>query len=103
MKLFEDISNLIKDNNLYATAIAMLFTSFATELAYSLADNLIIPFIDFDINNNNKNDFKELRSIKITLFGVKLNLGKFLYSFVRFVIMIFMLLFINKLNKKNKK
>ena len=32
MKLLEDIGNLIKDNNLYATAIAMLFTSFATVL-----------------------------------------------------------------------
>ena len=32
MKLLEDIENLIKDNNLIATAIAMLFTSFATVL-----------------------------------------------------------------------
>lgn len=103
MNLFKEIGDLIKDNNLYATAIAMLFTSFATELAYSLADNLIIPFIDFDINKNDKNDFKELKSIQITLFGVKLNFGKFLYSFIRFIIMIFILLMINKLNKKNKR
>jgi large-conductance mechanosensitive channel len=102
MELFKDIGKLITENNLYATAIAMLFTSFITELVYSVADNLIIPFIDFDINKNKKNDLKELKQVQMKIFGVKLNIGRFLFSLVRFIIMIFILLFINKLNIKKQ-
>ena len=56
----------------------------------------------FDFNFNNKSDITELKKITITFFNKKIEIGKFLYSFVRFIIVLIIFKNIDKLRKPKK-
>ena len=63
MNILNDISEFVEKNRLYNIIIGTVISSFITEVAYSILNNLIMPFFDF--NNNKKSDIVELKKIQV--------------------------------------
>ena len=99
MTFIDDFKNFANDNRLYSVIIGTVMASFVTEFAYSLINNIIMPLIETDFNNNKKSDIKELREIEYNFFGRKILIGKFLYSLIRFIVIIVILVMINKVKR----
>ena len=88
------IYDYFKKNNILANIILTILATFSTELLISFSENIICPFID--TNNDAISDCNNMRYWEIiTRNGVKINIGKFLVSFIKFSIaIILMILFI---------
>lgn len=87
-----DVNKQLK-NTLLITVIAASLT----EVLFSLVQNVIIPLFDVDVDGD---DVKELDSISkkvIIVNGRKLYIGKFLYLFIKFLLVVFSILIISKL------
>lgn len=100
MNIITDISHFFEANRLYAIIVGTVISSFVTEVAYTIINNLIMPLFDF--NFNNKSDITELKKLQIKIFNKKIEIGKFLYSFVRFIIVLIIFIYIDKLRKPKK-
>lgn len=101
MKLLGDIAHFFEENRLYAIIIGTVISSFVTEVAFSIINNLIMPIFDF--NFNNKSDITELKTVQFNILGKKIKIGNFLYSFIRFFIVLVIFVYIDKLRGKGKK
>ena len=101
MGFLKDLQFFVDQNRLYSVIIGTVLASFVTEISYSAINNIIMPLITTDFNKNNKDDMKDLQSLEIKIFKKKILIGKFLYSFIRFSIILIILVYVNKL--KNKK
>lgn len=100
MNILNDISEFVEKNRLYNIIIGTVISSFITEVAYSILNNLIMPFFDF--NNNNKSDIVELKKVQVKLLGRNFKIGNFLYSIIRFSIVLLILVYFNKTRMKKK-
>jgi large-conductance mechanosensitive channel len=100
MKILNDISTFIEDNRLYNIIIGTVISSFVTEVAYSIINNIIMPFFDF--NNNKQSDLIELKKLKVKIIGKNIHIGMFLYSIIRFLIVLIILVYISKARTKKK-
>ena len=59
-----DFYIFIKDNQIIATAIATIFSRLIADVSYSFIDNILLPIINIDLDNDGKaeiNSFKNKR------------------------------------------
>ena len=80
-------------NTLLVTVIATSLT----EVLFSLVQNVIIPLFDIDIDGD---DVKELKSISqkvLIMNNKKIYIGKFLYLFIKFLLIGLILWLIGKM------
>lgn len=98
--IMNDFTSFIKENNLVRASISLVVSTFVYDLLLSFGNNILLPLINFDINKNNKPDFKELKNIKITLLGKQLKIGAFMSSLIKFIVMTTIVFIIYNLNKK---
>ena len=103
MSFIVDLKSFVSENRLYSVIIGTVLASFVTEISYSAINNIIMPILTTDFNKNNKNDMKDLQKLEVKIFSKKIMLGKFLYSFIRFMIILVILVYVNKLKKKSLK
>ena len=101
MSFIVDLKSLVSENRLYSVIIGTVLASFVTEISYSAINNIIMPILTTDLNNNKKDDMKDLQKLEVIIFSKKIMLGKFLYSFIRFTIILIILVYVNKLKKKS--
>ncbi len=104
MYILNEIDFFIEENRLYTLIIGSIFTQFIAELFSSLTNDILMPLLNRDFNNNNRGDINELKTKKVDIFGFRFNYGSFLVALFRFVIVLFILLVVNRLryNKKRK-
>lgn len=98
--IYGDFKNFLVDNDIIVTIIATILSSNVTTLTKSLMDNLIIPLINIDLNNDGKPDRENLESWVVDFRGAKIKIGKFLLTFIEFFFIMILIFFINKLSKK---
>lgn len=103
MSFYSDLKLFVSENRLYSVIIGTVLASFVTEISYSVINNIIMPILTTDINNNKKDDMKDLQSWEVNIFSKKIYIGKFLYSFIRFAIILVILVYINKMKVRNTK
>ena len=101
MSFIVDLKSFVSENRLYSVIIGTVLASFVTEISYSAINNIIMPILTTDLNNNKKDDMKDLQKLEVIIFSKKIMLGKFLYSFIRFTIILIILVYVNKLKKKS--
>lgn len=101
MSFYSDLKLFVSENRLYSVIIGTVLASFVTEISYSVINNIIMPILTTDINNNKKDDMKDLQKWEVNIFSKKIYIGKFLYSFIRFAIILVILVYINKMKVRN--
>lgn len=101
MKILSDIGIFSKKYRLDSLVMGTMISSFVTELAYSFINNLIMPLFNYvDINNDNKPDMKQLKKMNVTVGKRTFRIGDFLYSLIRFIIILIILVYISKIFNK---
>ena len=93
MSLINEFSNFLKNNNLGATIVATIISSYITELGISFSDNIILPIIDQDLDGDGKPDIGKLKNLVINVGKCKLKLGEFFITFTK-VLLMFIIIFI---------
>jgi len=95
MNIFEEFSNFLKNNNIMATIIATVMSTYVTELTTSFADDIVLPIIYRDGDNDGKSDIKVIEKYTFKTNGITFRIGKFYVIFLK-VFVVFIILFIIK-------
>lgn len=101
MKFAKEFLLFFKNNNLISTIIATIVSTYVTELTQSFADDIIIPIINRDGNEDGEADIKTLETFKITIFGIKFKVGKFIITLIKVIFIFFIVFIINKYSSIN--
>tara|TARA_Y200000002_G_C22659295_1_gene654974 strand:+ start:181 stop:477 length:297 start_codon:yes stop_codon:yes gene_type:complete len=94
-----DFYNFIKDNHIITTTIVTIFSKLITDVSYSFIDNIILPIINIDLDNDGKADINSFKNKRINIFGVNLKIGLFTIEILKFIPVLFILYYLSKLNK----
>ena len=95
MEIVNDFFSFLKNNNILSTIIATVMSTFITQLVTSFADDIIMPIIYRDGDNDGKADIKSLENTVMKVNGISLKVGKFLIVLIK-VTLIFIILFLGK-------
>lgn len=81
-----------------STIIVTALAAVSSELLSSLSTHILIPLIDTDCDNDGQPDIRHnLRNKKSKLGKKVLFTGEFLYTFIKFILILLFLLLIKKL------
>ena len=97
---FEEFTKFLKDNDVVTIAIATLLSSRISELADSVSDNILIPFLSVDLDSDGIQDRKELENINFNLLGVNIRIGRVIVSIIKFVLITYLTFILIMLTKK---
>ena len=86
----------LKENHIIDTAIATIFSKLITDVSYSFIDNILLPIINIDINNDGKADINDFKNKIININGINLKLGPFVIELIKFISIMFMLFLLSK-------
>jgi large-conductance mechanosensitive channel len=93
--VLENFTKLIMSNSvLFGISIAVLST-FVNELVFSLINDIILPIIDRDGNNDNDPDINKIKNITVKTNGITFKIGAFIVSLIRFIILLLILFIIS--------
>lgn len=93
--VLDNFTKIIMSNSvLFGISIAVLST-FVNELVFSLINDIILPIIDRDGNNDNDPDINKIKNITVKTNGITFKVGAFIVSLIRFIILIFILFIIS--------
>jgi len=65
----------------------------------SLFNNVVLPLFKIDLNKDGNGDFNLLENYKFNLFNVKINIGKFIVDFIKFIVILYLLILIARFVK----
>ncbi len=94
--MINDFYIFIKDNHIIATAIATIFSKIITDLSYSFIDNILLPIINIDLDNDGKSDINNIKNKIINLYGISFKVGPFVIEIIKFVCILLMLFYFSK-------
>lgn len=86
----------LKENQIVDTAIATIFSKLITDLSYSFIDNILLPIINIDVNNDGKADINDFKNKIININGINFKLGPFIIELIKFIIIMFILFILSK-------
>ena len=89
--------NFDSKNYIKSTIVVTALAAVSSELLSSLSTHILIPLIDGDCNNDGKSDIKHNIKSKKTRIGKKvIHIGEFLYTLIKFFLILVFLLLIRK-------
>ena len=101
MNLLKEFGVFLKNNNIMATIVATVLSTYATELTTSFADDLILPIIYRDADGDGKADINALKKYKLKMSGITFKVGNFITVFLKVVVVFIVLFLINKSFQNN--
>jgi large conductance mechanosensitive channel len=81
----------LQDNNIVAVAIASVLSDRINEVTSSIVSHLIMPIINRDGDKDGTKDIKKLEDKIIKIGGIKFEIGKFIVSVVKFIIVTYII------------
>ena len=90
----EFTSIIMKNTVMLGITIAVLST-FINQLVLSFINDIIMPIIDRDGNNDNTPDINKIADYKVKIGGITFRFGAFILALVRFVLLLFMLFIVS--------
>jgi large-conductance mechanosensitive channel len=91
-----DFYIFIKDNQIITTAIATIFSRLITDVSYSFIENILLPIINIDLDDDGKADIDSFKNKKIKISGVTLKIGPFLIEILKFISILYILYQLSK-------
>lgn len=86
-----DFIQFLKDNNIIGSIISIMLGAKTQELVESMIEHLIFPILRRDIDDDGNEDIKELEKLNIKFSGIKIEIGKFLISLIRYLLIIILI------------
>jgi len=98
-EIYSDFKDFLSDNNILVTIIATILSSNITMLTKSLMDNIIMPIINIDMNNDGTPDRENLENWVVKVKGVEFKVGQFILTSIEFLFILIIIYLINKFSK----
>jgi large-conductance mechanosensitive channel len=104
--IFSEFSEIIMKNSvMFGITIAVL-SSFVNQLVFSFINDIIMPIIDRDGNNDNMPDINKIADYTIKTNGITFKIGAFIIALIRFILLLFIIFILSmvliNLKKQNK-
>ena len=84
--MYSDLLDFVSENSLMSSVIGTIIALNANDMATSLADDVIIPIFDRDLDDDGRPDVNIIKNFKVTITGVPIRLGQFLLKVLRLLI-----------------
>ena len=81
---------IMKNSVMFGITIAVL-SSFVNQLVFSFINDIIMPIIDRDGDNNNEPDINRIANYTIKTGGITFRIGSFIIALIRFALLIFII------------
>lgn len=78
----------MKNTALLGITIAVI-AAFVNQLVFSFINDIIIPIIDRDGDNDNEPDINKLSNYKVKINGITFKTGAFILALIRFILVLF--------------
>lgn len=102
MSLLDNLKIFLEENHndiLIAVIITILSTSVAN-VGTSLAQNIVSPLLNIDLNGDGKADRKNLEEWEVKTLGTEIKVGKFVLSLLELILVVMIVVMLNSLIKK---
>tara|TARA_B100000161_G_C33491559_1_gene387297 strand:+ start:216 stop:524 length:309 start_codon:yes stop_codon:yes gene_type:complete len=101
MNIINEFSLFLKNNNIMATIVATVMSTYVTELTTSFADDIVLPIIYRDADGDGKADISKLKNYEFKISGITFKIGNFITILLKVFVVFLVLFVINKNLKKN--
>lgn len=88
LPLFSDFTKFIISTNIIQIGFGFIIASNSNKIATDFVETFISPIINFILGGSNESNLKDYI---ITIFGINFQIGSFIVSLLKFIIMIFLL------------
>jgi large-conductance mechanosensitive channel len=104
--MLEHLSELqqlvMKNSVLFGISIAVIST-FVNQLVMSFINDIVLPIIDRDGNNDKKPDIDKIAGYTIKTNGITFKIGAFIVALIRFIILLSIIFILSLVLVKIKK
>ncbi len=101
--IFDEIKTLFTNNSaLFGVTIAVV-SMFVNQLVFSFINDIIMPVIDRDGNDDNNPDINKIADYNIKVGGITFKIGAFIIALIRFVLVMFFLFIVCVILVKKQK
>ena len=101
--VFTEFTQLLMKNSVFLGITIAVIASFVNQLVISFINDIIMPIIDRDGDENNEPDINKIANYTIKTGGITFRIGSFIIALIRFILLIFIIyilcLVLLKINK----
>ena len=90
----------LKENNIISTAIAAVLSDRINEMTNSFINNLIMPILNRDGDNDGEKDIQKLEDKIIYVKGIKFEIGRFVLAVIKFILITYVIFILTRIIKK---
>ena len=101
--VLSEIKDLIMKNSAILGITIAVVATFVNQLVFSFINDIIMPIIDRDGNNDNEPDINKIANYVIKINGITFKIGAFILALIRFVLVLFFIFVICLILIKYKK
>tara|TARA_B100001248_G_C27397268_1_gene466500 strand:- start:3072 stop:3443 length:372 start_codon:yes stop_codon:yes gene_type:complete len=92
---FIKFKEFLEKNKAFATAASIVIATQISSLASSFTENIIVPIFNRDLNKDGIKDLQNFEDLKIKLFGIEFQLGKFIIDIIKFFVILYVVFIIS--------
>ena len=92
---FIKFKEFLQKNKAFATAASIVIATQISSLASSFTENIIVPIFNRDLNKDGIKDIQNFEDLKIKLFGIEIQLGKFIIDIIKFFVILYVVFIIS--------
>ena len=102
MSLIKNIKIFLEDNQneILIAIIVTLLSSSVSNVGTSLAENILSPLANIDLNRDGKSDKQNLEEWVVNISGAEIKIGKFILSLLELLIILIIISILNSYIKK---
>lgn len=86
----DEFIKFLKENDILAAIIATVISTYVSRITESFINDIIMPIINRDGNDDKKPDINKLKNYKFNCFGFNLKVGNFLVNLIKFLSVLFL-------------
>jgi hypothetical protein len=101
--VLSEIKDLIMKNSAILGITIAVVATFINQLVFSFINDIIMPIIDRDGNNDNEPDINKIANYVIKINGITFKIGAFILALIRFILVLFFIFIICYILIKYKK
>ena len=98
MSLFDynSFMQFLKENQIVATVIATIISTYITNLSMSFTNDILLPIINRDADGDGKKDIDKYENYIITFYNIDFRIGSFALEICKFLIITYLMFLISK-------
>lgn len=96
-------TDFFKDVDFLKSIVSIIIAREAKYLTDSLLNDIIMPVINRDVNNDGIDDIDVLKNYKIKVLGAEIKIGNFLITIIKHIIIISIIYLIYKIGLSSSK